>query len=311
LSTAQSNGLLPGLATLFEENRSEQASREPHTLSHLNEALEAALDRCHRAWPRVRLDAKVFIPYLAARVPPGMNSLEALRTLHVEDLYLACACAKGDARAIAILETQAIARAPSFVSQPKMPGLVADELRQVVRTRILVATDGAPRIAQYTGRGPLGAWVRVVTLRAAADLRRSEKAHRPLEQHSRAKPPSARTDPELRFLRGRYERQFRAALETTLAQLSRKERNVLRMHHLDGMSTNAIGKLFKVHGTTVLRWIMAARERIVAETRRLLHSELDLDEREVDSVLAVIARDIDVSVRRWLERTNEPGQSAR
>jgi RNA polymerase sigma-70 factor (ECF subfamily) len=94
------------------------------------------------------------------------------------------------------------------------------------------------------------------------------------------------------------------ALEATLAQLSLKERNILRMHHLEGMSTNAIGKLFNVHATTVLRWIMSARERILAETRRLLQVQLKLDERDLESLLAVVAKDLDVSVRRWLEKSS-------
>src|SRR5262249_15994791 len=162
---------------------------------------------------------------------------------------------------------------------------------------LVAPPGGSPRITQYTGRGPLGAWVRVVALRAAADLARGEKRHLPLDDASRGKPAVA-TDPELRYLRVRYQAHFKAALETTLAQLAVKERNVVGMDQLEGMSTNAIGKLFNVHATTVLRWIMGARERILAETRRLLQEQLAVDDRELESVLALVAKSLDVSLRR-------------
>src|SRR5947209_904462 len=56
-----------------------------------------------------------------------------------------------------------VGREPSFV----------EEVRQTVREKLLVAAaDAPPRIVEYTGRGALAAWLRIIAVRAALNLRR-------------------------------------------------------------------------------------------------------------------------------------------
>src|SRR5262250_2343285 len=51
------------------------------------------------------------------------------------------------------------------------PTPLADAVRQRVRMKLFVGA--APKIASYAGTGPLGAWLRVVTIRCARDLHRT------------------------------------------------------------------------------------------------------------------------------------------
>ena len=48
--------------------------------------------------------------------------------------------------------------------------------------------------------------------------------------------------------------------------LSAQERTVLRLHVLDGLGTDEIGALYKVHRTTVARWQAQA---VISSWRRL------------------------------------------
>lgn len=49
--------------------------------------------------------------------------------------------------------------------QPREQPALMNELRHLLRQRLLVPVDGAPpKLASYSGRGPLGQWVRLLRL---------------------------------------------------------------------------------------------------------------------------------------------------
>src|SRR5262249_725256 len=133
-----------------------------------------------RAWPDVELDPVEFVIFLSERLD-GHDSLEdavgRLERLHVGDLYLACACAKGDRGAVAACDEQLLSQVAQHVRKVCQADDDVDEIRQILRTRMLVNTgDDEPRILRYAGRGPLGGWLRVAAVRVARDLRRSRGA---------------------------------------------------------------------------------------------------------------------------------------
>jgi RNA polymerase sigma-70 factor (ECF subfamily) len=73
------------------------------------------------------------------------------------------------------------------------------------------------------------------------------------------------------------------------------------MHYLDGLGGDAIGRFYGgVHRSTVLRWIEAARERILGETRRLLAARLRLSSSELDSLVRLVESQLDTSILRPL-----------
>ncbi len=89
---------------------------------------------------------------------------------------------------------------------------------------------------------------------------------------------------ELSLIKVHYRSEFKAAFEAALATLSSRERNVLRLHILDGLNIEQIGTLYKAHRATVARWIAASRKKIDEGTRRALADKLKLGEgaRELD-----------------------------
>src|SRR5262249_12507693 len=136
----------------------------------------------------------------------------AAAALHGSDLYLACACASGDEQALAAFERRYIAEVPAFLARTGPSASLIGDVRQRLRERLFVAVDGKrTKICEYSGRGPLASWLRVVALRAAANLRRSDRDHQPLDDESGPPSQLPQSDPELALMRTKYGAAFHEA----------------------------------------------------------------------------------------------------
>jgi RNA polymerase sigma-70 factor (ECF subfamily) len=179
----------------------------------------------------------------------------------------------------------------------------AGELQQALRERLLLATkERAPRIASYSGSGPLGGWIRVAAVRVLSDLRRGEVQHVALDA-DRLGVASPAPDPEHAVLKADQRQLFRDAFESAIAQLDATERNFLALHYVDQMSTDAIGALYRLDGSTVRRRIARSREAVVRRTRAQLRDALQLTPGEIDGVLAIVESQVDLSLTRLLKKS--------
>jgi RNA polymerase sigma-70 factor (ECF subfamily) len=77
-------------------------------------------------------------------------------------------------------------------------------------------------------------------------------------------------------------------------------RTLLRLHYLDVLTLEKIARLFHVGRTTAHRWIADAREALLADTTRRVRELLVLSDSEVDSLLPLVASQLDVSLSRLL-----------
>jgi len=117
---------------------------------------------------------------------------------------------------------------PTFVS----------ELEQRLREHLLVARQGRPpRVAAYSGRGSLGGWVRVATLRLAREL--AHRDRRMQGEPSRDVP--AQNDLELDYLKAAYGPAVNRALREALESVKPEWRALLKMHYLDGLTLPQVG----------------------------------------------------------------------
>jgi len=259
----------------------------------------AIVDRCGKAWPGVSVAPEVFAEHVASVAPAGM----ATEGLHMEDLFLACACAQKNPRAMAAFEARFVPEVPSYVGQMDRSHAFIDEVSQKLREKLFVATEeaGRPKICEYTGRGPLGAWLRVVAVRIALNLRRRPRQTVETEGDRAPVLRSPAPDPEIDYLKSRYKDEFREAFQATLADLSSDERNVLKLHYIDGLNIDEIGTAYRVHRSTVARWLAHSREKIMDETRKRLTERLKIQSSEVDSLLGLVRSQLDVSIYKFLK----------
>jgi RNA polymerase sigma-70 factor, ECF subfamily len=276
----------------------------------LERLLASALETARAAWPDVRVEDAEVLEYVAARLPEdgAPDAATRLAEMHVSDLYLACACARGDDRALKAFDVHFLPEVASFVAQIDRSPSFAVEVRQQLREKLFFHVEGeAPKIADFTGRGPLGGWLRVAAVRTALNLRRSRKDHDDANDPAGPALVPPTPDPELDYLKTRYGRELREALVTTLANLPADERNVLRMHYIDGLNIDEVGTAYRVHRSTVARWLSASREKILKETKRALGEKLHLDRGEVESMIGLVQSQLDVSIYRLLD---EPGRKS-
>jgi RNA polymerase sigma-70 factor (ECF subfamily) len=256
------------------------------------ESVVRAIAVARAAWPGVALDDAVFHSALA-RGLDGRGEL-AIDDLHTRDLYLAQACAAGDEQALAQFDRQLLGLVPQFLSRHPARGR-SDEVRQLLRERLLVSGDGAPpRIAGYSGRGALADWLRVAALRVASNLVRADRPTRELDDDIAA---AALTDaPELRVLEARYQRAFRAAFRAAFAALSPVERTLLRLHFVDGITVRKLVPLVGGSPATAGRRLLAAQRRLGEAVLAELSASMATPVGELASIVRTLLSRLEVSL---------------
>jgi RNA polymerase sigma-70 factor (ECF subfamily) len=243
----------------------------------------------------VPLGPERFVEHLARHLPEGSG--QALRTLHAADLYLACACATGEPLALRAFEQHILLRVPHRLGQ--LAESTADDVLQELRQRLLVGCgDAPPRIADYSGRGPLLAWVRIIAARIVGEL-----ANQQGRQVLFDEPPEvlskmlASSDPERELLREDTRQALTEALQGALAALTERERALLRLHHLHGLTMDRLSAMYGESRSGVARRVAQARERLLELTRAELSSRLNLGGSEVESLLGLVQSRLDLSLR--------------
>ena len=247
-------------------------------------------------WPGVDVADAELLAWLAERCPDGSDAADALASMHTADLYLACACARGDRRAIALFEAEVLPAARPAIARIDPDPELAAEILSELRVRLLVDGESGPaRIRSYIGRGPLTSWVQVAAMRLAYGAkRRVVGAHEDAERL--AVLPYGGDDPELARIRAELAEPFRRAFTESLSSLDARDRNVLRLHLLEGVSTQSIGRIYHVHRATVARWIARVHEELLAATRRRLSRELRVDRSELETFMRLLASQLEVSI---------------
>jgi RNA polymerase sigma-70 factor (ECF subfamily) len=272
----------------------------------LEERLDAAIRAVHQqgaeAWKPVALELETFARHLAgAAAAAGEDPAAALAGLHGTDLYLACAAGNGSPGAVERLALHFLNPIAGSLQAIDSAAAVIDEVRQCLHERLLVPDEGPPRILQYGGRSALATWVGVAAQRMAFTLLRAESARRRTTERAGEELLPVDLDPELQYLKERYRDDFKAALAAAIGRLGQRERTVVRLYTLGGLTLARIGTMFGVDESTVSRWVQRARETILAETQRELGVRLGIRVAEVPSLVRLVSSQLDVSLARLLE----------
>ena len=248
-------------------------------------------------WPEVSVDRRRFVTHWAEQLGRADDVGAAMEQLHLSDLYLAFACAEGDTHALRYFGTLLSSVAGAVRSVDGAPAFV-DEILQRLRTRVLVPEDGrSARILDYAGRGSLENWLRAGALRLALNARRdARRGPEPLPDASLWEPAAPTAERTLELLRGKYAAEFGSALREAFASLEPGERNVLRMHFLEGLSLNQIAAMYQVNKSTISRRMARAREILLERTRAQLERALSLPATELDSLLQQLGPRLDLSL---------------
>lgn len=283
----------------------------------LEASLRQWLGEAAAAWPGVLLDDEVVLAYVAARLENPHDLTRSLAAVDWPELYLACACGRGDARALRAFDERYLRGVPAAIAHLGLGKSDVEEILQEIREKLfVVGAEGASRLADegaapgaaggaridtYAGGGRLQGLVRVMATRAAISIKRRQKreVHDPADELLRL--PSVGADPELESVKHELREHFAQAFEQAVAALTPRERNLLRMHLLDGVTLDQLATSYGVHRVTITRWLVKARRSLLTGTRRQLETQLGGPAGKLDSFVGLVQSRLDLSFRRLLQ----------
>jgi RNA polymerase sigma-70 factor (ECF subfamily) len=269
----------------------------PNPTDDSDRALDHAVEAGRSAWPGVDLSREDFACAASRHRPADEPLAEWLAGLRVPDLYLASACAMGDAAALKLLDEQILSRIGATVHRIDPSPAFIDETKQELRVHLLVARPNKPpRIADYAGRGSLAGWIHVAAARIALTMKRASGGrHTTLSSNAGMPDDRGRHDAEILYLRERYREDLQAAFEETLGELTSRQRNILRMHFIDGTPLDRLATIYGMHRTTLGRWVSQTCDEILSSARKRLGARVQLPGGAMDSIVALLRSEIDFS----------------
>jgi len=229
---------------------------------------------------------------------------EFLSKLKVEELVLARACVAGNEKAWEIFLTRFRAKIYEIALAITRNDAAGRELADSVYAELYgVSAQGHERVSKllyYSGRGSLEGWLRTVLAQDFVDNYRRAKPNVSLEEEQeRGFEPAALTaapeaSPDSRLV---------PAIDTSLAQLAPEDRFLLSAYFLDGRTLAEIGRVLKVHESTVSRKL----DRTIAQLRKsILRAlvEAGMSKQQAEEALEADVRDLAVDLRASLQESN-------
>jgi len=240
---------------------------------------------------------------------PAPDPTAPAAPLDFAEVYVACACADGSAHAIAALEARYFPGVDARLAQMSLPADVRADVRQAVREKLFVppGPDEPPRICRYAGRGRMASLLRAVAFREAISFLRRNRPERACSDDM-LEIPSAAADPYLAHSRAQHGAAFRKAFGEAVAALAPRERTILRLRFLDGLSVGEIAQLYGVHRVSASRWFTSARHSVQVGTQRRLRARLDMSDSQLDAFMEHVETELTLSLERLLRSQPEPAE---
>jgi RNA polymerase sigma-70 factor (ECF subfamily) len=261
-------------------------------------------------WPGIGLDAAALAAYVRDRAPADSEFEAWLKGLRPDDAFLACACSLGRPEAVRAFDETLLSRTGFFLRSLRPSAELVAETREELLSSLFVDAPGRPpKIRDYELRSTLQRWLAVAALRTALNLLRRQRSHvrcrvaQEFGDGELADLVAPGCDPELDLVRLKYKDDFVAAFREAMASLPPRERGLLRLAFVDGLTPGKIAVVYGVHRTTAMRWIEAAQEEVLQRTRSRLIDRLGLTPSECDSIVALLRSHVHVTLSSLLNGT--------
>ena len=218
---------------------------------------------------------------------------------HGSDIYLALACGSAEEEALRTLERSHF---PMLEAQLSRSGFDESARKDVFQQVLLHLCAGpSPRILTYAGRASLASWLGVATMRFALQMASKSKQNCSV-------PPDVTIDslvcgdssPEVRVAIENARPQFQSALSSALDALPERDRTLLRLCFVDGLTIDRIGSMYGVHRATAARWLANIREGILKHVQTIMMRDFGLRASEFESLIFLVRSELQLSLKRVL-----------
>jgi RNA polymerase sigma-70 factor (ECF subfamily) len=246
----------------------------------------------------------VILDEVAAKSVPVANSslakIEFSKTLRLEELILARACAAGNERAWEVFLVRYREKLYDIARQITREDSSGRELADSVYadlygTRMREGTR-VSRLSYYGGRGSLEGWLRTVLAQEFVNTYRKQRRTVSLDEESEegmqfaaaVSEPVVPADPRLEN-----------AIDESLRLLAADERFILASYFLDGRTLAQIARALSVHESTISRKV----EKLTTGLRKQIVKNLvrqGMSRRQAEEALSADVRDLAVDIRASL-----------
>ncbi len=260
-----------------------------------------------RAQHDVDVPAELFVPgWVAALRHARTRSPDAdLAAVATADVYLIAGVLAGVSGAVQVYQ-RLCEPDVDRVLRRLLPQSEWPEMRQELDARLLVG-DGSrgPALEQYRGSGSVRAWTRAVATRAVIDARRKQARQPEVVQWASARDGVPEVDAELSVAVGEHVAAVRGAMQRAFAQLTVRQRNVIRQSVFHGLSIDELGALYGAHRATAARWLQRARADLSRHLEADFAREVGGSPSDAAGLLRALRSRVDVSVRSFLASSLE------
>jgi len=225
--------------------------------------------------------------------PTDPSQLERhFKTLRLEELALACACAGGHEAAWEHFVREyrpVLYRAASAIDPTGGARALADALYAELFG--LTERDGTRRshFEYFHGRSSLATWLRAVLAQRSVDRARSARRLAPLPDDESAVPLGV-PEPPRSADHARFVGLLREALVNAVRRLAPRERLRLACYYAQELTLAEIGRALGEHEATVSRQLGKARKHVREDVERQLR-EAGLNEGAIAECFAAVADD--------------------
>lgn len=260
----------------------------------------ALWEAARSAYPDIIVDASTFNAELVRRL--GTDDPEQISRVRADHVYLAIACAAGDAVAIRRFETDFFDEIDMTVARVRARPDQVEEVRSYLLRVLFVSEPGRPAaLFEYSGCGDLRSYLRVIATREFVRVINKSRRDVTISDDALLDMLSPNDDVALDFLRERYRGEVNTAIRAALTTLTDESRGLLRYAVVDGWSVDRIGALYGIHRATAARRVAAVRQELATAIRAELASRLSIDLDEVDSIVRLVQSRVDLSLERLLK----------
>jgi RNA polymerase sigma-70 factor, ECF subfamily len=277
--------------------------------------LESLVAQCYErsgavAYSIALPDFERILDEIAAKYLPVTATAEDIRelvsTLHVEELAMARACAAGNERAwqefLARFREKLYGAALHITKDDASGRELADSLYADLYGTNTRDGRRVSKLDSYTGRGSLEGWLRAVLAQDFVKRYRTTRRLVSLEEKHEAGTQFPAPAPEPSF---GIDPRLQAACSEALSQLTAEEKFILAAYFLDERTLAEIGRMLRVHESTMSRRL----DKITASLRKRIRAELmalGKSKRQAEEALEADIRDLQVNVRAHLTQDKPP-----
>src|SRR5262245_36425840 len=230
----------------------------------------------------------------AFTAPPDVRELDRyLGSLHLEDLALACACARGHEAAWEhfIREHRPVLyRAADAIDPTGGSRDLADSLYGELFGLTQRSGERRSLFDYFHGRSSLSTWLRAVLSQRHVERVRSTRRFEPLPEEEPTPPAPSQERPQSRI--AGYVQLMRRAVTAAVSRLPAKDKLRLGYYYAEDLTLAQIGRTLGEHEATVSRNLAKARREIRADVERQLRDGEHMNASQIDECFAAVVEDV-------------------